>query len=55
MNSNFIKTSDKDTAIKLEKAGFTLLNKNGNVWTFINDGKALYSNEKIIFTNKIEL
>lgn len=34
---NFIKTTDKETADKLIEAGFKLMSKDGNVYTFLNE------------------
>lgn len=56
--NNFVKTSDKDTADKLIKAGFTLVNKDTSVWTFLNNGPMLFSDDekkKIIYTNALSV
>ena len=53
---NFIQTQDESTAERLEKQGFQLLNKQGNMWTFLNDKKLCFSGEdakKTVLTNKI--
>lgn len=43
MDDVFIKTSDSDTADKLIKLGFKLLNKSGGVYTFLNNKNAAFS------------
>ncbi len=52
---NFIRTTDKETADKLKKLGFTILSENDNVYTFLNCGGLTYANnisdEKIIYSN----
>ena len=52
---NFIRTTDKETADKLKKLGFTILSENDSVYTFLNCGGLIYANnisdEKIIYSN----
>jgi hypothetical protein len=36
MDKKFIKTTDKETADKLLKGGFKLVNEMSGVWTFMN-------------------
>ena len=45
MKSNFIRTSDATVAEELKKNGFTEMSKEGNVYVFINDGKANFSED----------
>lgn len=55
---NFIKTTDVETAEKLKTAGFTLVNKSGNCWTFMNDKNTQFSEnekKKIVYSNKLEM
>ena len=49
---NFIKTTDVDTATKLEIAGFKLVSHIGNMYTFFNDKSQCMIFEGID-TNKI--
>ncbi len=50
---NFVKTSNEDTYKKLLELGFTFLQKEGNYYCFINDGKQVFDNENVIITNKL--
>ena len=51
---NFIMTTFEDTAQQLIEAGFKLINKNGNQWTFLNDGKMNFENtDKMVMTNRL--
>lgn len=57
---NFIKTTDADTATKLEVAGFKLISHIGNMYTFFNDKPQCMSFEgidtkKIVYDNKLSL
>ena len=57
---NFIKTTDADTATKLEVAGFKLVSHIGNMYTFFNDKPQHMSFEgidtkKIVYDNKLSL
>ncbi len=52
--SKFIVTNNVETADLLLKTGFQLLNKTGNQWTFLNDGKMLFNNlNDLIYTNTL--
>lgn len=47
MQGNFIKTSDTALAKKLQESGFTSVSQEDEMFIFINDGKAVFSdNEK---------
>lgn len=47
MQGNFIKTSDTALAKKLRESGFTSVSQEDEMFIFINDGKAVFSdNEK---------
>ena len=47
MQGNFIKTSDPSLVKKLRESGFTSVSQEGKMFIFINDGKAVFSdNEK---------
>lgn len=51
---NFIKTTDKETADKLERLGFEKLAKEGDMYVFLNNSQAVFSKEdekKMSFTN----
>ena len=51
---NFIMTTFEDTAKQLLSEGFKLINKSGNQWTFLNDGKMNFSGkERIVETNHL--
>lgn len=51
---NFIMTTFEDTAKQLLSEGFKLINKSGNQWTFLNDGKMNFSSkERIVETNHL--
>jgi len=53
-NKKFIRTSDKETADKLQDEGLQLVQYANGVWVFINDYKINYaSNEKVVYTNKL--
>lgn len=55
---NFITTSDEATAEELKKAGFRLLTKDGNRYTFLNDGSIHFSNikeKKVAYTNMLPM
>ena len=51
-NYNFIKAFDQDTADKLMKLGFQLVDSSNNVYTFLNTNKIQFSNE--IDLNKVK-
>ena len=58
MKQLFIRTQDENTKNILEKSGFTLLNKEGNFYIFLNDGKVNFSKEvqkDIYYTDKLNL
>lgn len=47
-------TTFEDTAKQLLSEGFKLINKSGNQWTFLNDGKMNFSGkERIVETNHL--
>ena len=47
-------TTFEDTAKQLLSEGFKLINKSGNQWTFLNDGKMNFSSkERIVETNHL--
>ena len=48
---NFIKTSSEEMYEKLLSLGFTFLNKEGNFYCFINDGKQVFDNKDILYTS----
>lgn len=57
---NFIKTTDKETAEKLEAMGFKLISYIGNVYTFLNNDYQSMKFEniemnKIVYDNKLSL
>ena len=54
---NFIKCTDKETTEKLIKLGFRVINKSGNVTTFLNDTSkpVTFDEKKVVFTNKVEM
>lgn len=54
---NFIKCTDKETTEKLIKLGFRVINKSGNVTTFLNDASkpVTFDEKKVVFTNKVEM
>ena len=56
----FIKTTDADTANKLEALGFKLISHIGSVYTFLNDAPKTMKFEdvdtnKIVYDNKLSL
>lgn len=56
MTKNFIYTTSKDSAEALKKAGFVLVNRTPNGWTFINDKKIQFQNlSNVVFTNKLSV
>ena len=57
---NFIKTTDAETANKLEALGFKLMSHIGNVYTFLNDTPKSMNfddidTKKIVYDNKLGL
>ena len=57
---NFIKTTDTETANKLETLGLKLVSHIGNVYTFLNDvPKSMnfdnIDTKKIVYDNKLSL
>lgn len=53
---NFVKTQDFNTAELLRKNGFQELNKEGNFFVFVNNGKMNFSdNKKIVYTDKLSI
>ena len=60
MNKNFIKTTDEETANKLEANGFQLISHVGSVYTFLNSTPTNFNFEsvdvkKIVYDNKLSL
>lgn len=56
MKQLFIRTQDETTKDVLLKCGFTLLNKEGSFYIFINDGKVNFSEEvqkEVFYTDKL--
>ena len=53
MDKKFIATTFAETAKLLESLGFQLLQKSGNQWTFLNNGKMIFADKAkdISFTN----
>lgn len=55
----FIKVQDKEIADKLLLAGFQLLSKDGNVYTFLNQANNFNFNEveskKIVYTDILNI
>lgn len=53
MDKKFIVTTFQETAELLESLGFQLLQKSGNQWTFLNNGKMIFADKAkdISFTN----
>lgn len=57
---NFIKTTDVETATKLETMGFKLMSHIGNMYTFLNNSLQSMNFEdvdvkKIVYDNKLSL
>jgi hypothetical protein len=57
---NFITTTDKETANKLEVLGLKLMSHIGNVYTFLNDVPQSINfdsidTKKIVYDNKLSL
>ena len=58
MKQLFIRTKDENTKNTLLENGFTLLNKEGEFYIFINDGKVNFSQEvqkEIFYTDKVNI
>lgn len=57
MKQHFIKVSDKDTADKLIKLGFQVVDTTNNIYTFLNSDKLRFSDEinlsKIQYSNTL--
>lgn len=57
MKQHFIKVSDKDTADKLIKLGFQVVDTTNNIYTFLNSDKLHFSDEinlsKIQYSNML--
>jgi hypothetical protein len=56
----FIKSNDPETIEKLKECGFTLLSMEGNMATFANDAKPVFSEDdeekpKMAYTNRINI
>lgn len=58
MKNNFIKTSAPNVAEELKANGFTLVSKEGEMYVFLNDGKANFSDEsknQVIYTDILHI
>ena len=58
MRQLFIRTRDEKTKQTLEENGFQLLNKEGDYYIFINDGKVDFSEEvqkEVFYTDKLNV
>lgn len=58
MRQLFIRTRDEKTKRTLEENGFQLLNKEGDYYIFINDGKVDFSEEvqkEVFYTDKLNV
>lgn len=58
MNKNFIMTSDRETAAKLKKLGFSVVSENKGIITFVNKTDVpvdFSAGEKVVYTNKVSL
>ena len=58
MKQLFIRTKDENTKNTLLENGFTFLNKEGEFYIFINDGKVNFSEEvqkEIFYTDKVNI
>ena len=56
MKQNFISTSDAETRDKLLAAGFELVNESSGHWTFLNNVRFNFEEnkiEKIAYTDKL--
>lgn len=53
---NFVKTKNPDTAQMLRDLGFQEMNKEGNFFVFINNGKLNFAeNKNIVYTDKMSI
>lgn len=58
MRQLFIRTRDEKTRQTLEENGFQFLNKEGEYYIFINDGKVNFSEEvqkEVFYTDKLNV
>ena len=58
MRQLFIRTRDEKTKQTLEENGFQFLNKEGDYYIFINDGKVDFPDEvqkEVFYTNKLNV
>ena len=55
MKSNFIQTSDEETAKMLEESGFTKVKYDAPFWVFLNDANMNFESKKLSFTNNINI
>lgn len=53
MKTNFLKTSSEETYKALLASKYTYIGKEGQYFCFINDGKELFDEKKVIQTNKL--
>lgn len=51
--TNFIRTTDPETAMQLERLGFQLIEKDNTSWTFLNSTVAHFDEDskKVVYTN----
>lgn len=54
-NTKFIRTTDKDTCDTLIKLGFKLINNDNSSWTFLNSDKLVFSDNKVIYTDILNM
>lgn len=50
-DTKFIRTTDKETSDILIKLGFKLINNDNSSWTFLNSDKLVFSDNKVIYTD----
>lgn len=54
--NNFVRTSDSETADKLLKEGFTLVDKSNGYWTFINNKNITFEDKsKVHYSNQLHV
>lgn len=49
--THFIRTTDVETKELLLKQGFQLINEENNSWTFLNSDKLVFADNKVTYTN----
>ena len=50
---HFLKVTDIETVKELTEQGYTLVDESGGVYTFIDDGTAVFSSKKVVGSNKL--